>query len=74
MKLSSLRELISEKMGINLVAIVHENLNNEVEEFNQGFWKGTVYLDKEKAFFSAIGYVKLVRILSFYMFRILINF
>ncbi|CAG8582360.1 1161_t:CDS:2 [Funneliformis mosseae] len=55
MRISSLRELISEKMGLNMVAIVHENLNNEVEDFNQGFWKGTVYFDKEKSFFSAIG-------------------
>ncbi|CAI2172370.1 20072_t:CDS:2 [Funneliformis geosporum] len=54
-RISSLRELISGKMGLNMVAIVHENLNNEVEDFNQGFWKGTVYFDKEKAFFSAIG-------------------
>ena len=74
MRISSLRELISGKMGLNMAAIVHENLDNEVEEFNQGFWKGTVYFDKEKEFFRAIGYVELVRILSFFMFLIPITF
>jgi len=54
-RISSQRDLISGKIGLNMVAIVHENLDNEIEEFNNGFWKGTVYFDKEKAFFSALG-------------------
>src|SRR5207248_11365938 len=56
-RISSRRDLISGKMGLNMVAIIHENLDNEVEEFNKDFWKGTVYFDKEKAFYSALGYI-----------------
>ena len=38
-----------------MVAIVHENLDNEVEEFNNGYWKGEVYFDEKKAFYTALG-------------------
>nr|CAG8450821.1 11876_t:CDS:2 [Entrophospora candida]CAG8528960.1 2024_t:CDS:2 [Entrophospora candida] len=54
-KLVSFKNLISDKMGLRMVAIVHENLDNEVEEFNNGFWKGEVYLDEKKAFYTALG-------------------
>ncbi|RIA90415.1 hypothetical protein C1645_769977 [Glomus cerebriforme] len=58
-RISSQRDLIFGKMGLNMVAIVHEILDNEVEEFNEGFWKGTVYFDKEKAFYNSLGGGKL---------------
>ncbi|CAG8637299.1 24093_t:CDS:2, partial [Gigaspora rosea] len=54
-KYASYRELISDKLGVKMVAIVHENLDNEVEEFNKKYWNGVLYYDKEKSFFSSIG-------------------
>ncbi|CAG8643328.1 2876_t:CDS:2, partial [Racocetra fulgida] len=54
-KIASYRDLISDKMGVKMVAIVHENLDNEVEEFNKGYWNGLLYYDKEKSFFTHIG-------------------
>ncbi|CAG8470651.1 1603_t:CDS:2, partial [Racocetra persica] len=54
-KIASYRDLISDKMGVKMVAVVHENLDNEVEEFNKGYWNGLLYYDKEKSFFTNIG-------------------
>ncbi|CAG8593572.1 13551_t:CDS:2 [Dentiscutata heterogama] len=54
-KVASYRDLISDKLGVKMVAIVHENLDNEIEEFNKGYWNGLLYFDKEKSFFSHIG-------------------
>ncbi|CAG8464735.1 9161_t:CDS:2 [Scutellospora calospora] len=55
LRISSYRDLISDKLGVKMVAIVHENLDNEVEEFNKGYWNGLLYFDKEKSFFSQVG-------------------
>ncbi|CAG8729734.1 25847_t:CDS:2, partial [Dentiscutata erythropus] len=54
-KVASYRDLISDKLGVKMVAIVHENLDNEIEEFNKGYWNDLLYFDKEKSFFNCIG-------------------
>ena len=41
--------------GINPVCIVHEWILPEVAAFNPSFWGGEVLLDKEKAFYKALG-------------------
>ncbi|RHZ45426.1 hypothetical protein Glove_680g37 [Diversispora epigaea] len=54
-KLASYRDLITTNLGIKMIAIVRENLEGEVEEFNKDFWKGQVYLDEESSFNSSLG-------------------
>ncbi|CAG8449232.1 2690_t:CDS:2 [Diversispora eburnea] len=58
-KLASYRDLITTKLGVKMISIVRENLENEVEEFNKDFWKGQVYLDEESSFYSTLGGGKL---------------
>ncbi|CAG8561402.1 7202_t:CDS:2 [Ambispora gerdemannii] len=63
LKLASHRELITEKMasihghlsGIKMIAIVQEQIDTEVQDFNDGFWKGDVFIDEEKRFYRALG-------------------
>ncbi|KAK9721285.1 hypothetical protein K7432_003549 [Basidiobolus ranarum] len=55
--LAERRTQISEKLGIPMYAVVHEELG--VEEFNKEFFNGTVYLDEEKGFYKALGGGKL---------------
>eukprot|EP00931_Biecheleriopsis_adriatica_P080886 TRINITY_DN54228_c0_g1_i1.p1 TRINITY_DN54228_c0_g1~~TRINITY_DN54228_c0_g1_i1.p1 ORF type:complete len:203 (+),score=38.29 TRINITY_DN54228_c0_g1_i1:209-817(+) len=38
-----------------VVALVKEDLGNEVEEFRSKFWSGEVYLDETKSFYTALG-------------------
>ena len=42
-------------MGVNLVCLLHENLPDEVAAFKPAFWPGELYLDKDLAFFAALG-------------------
>jgi len=44
-----------EKVGCNLVCLLHENIPQEVAEFNPEFWPGDLYLDTDKTFFAAVG-------------------
>ncbi|ORY01951.1 hypothetical protein K493DRAFT_312229 [Basidiobolus meristosporus CBS 931.73] len=55
--LADQRTQITEKWGIPMYAVVHEELG--VEEFNQEFFQGTVYHDENKGFFKALGGGKL---------------
>jgi hypothetical protein len=41
--------------GVRLVALLHEELPEQVAEFKAQFWPGELYLDSEKRFFSAVG-------------------
>jgi len=38
-----------------VVSIVKENIGTEVEDFQKDFWKGEVHLDKDQAFYKALG-------------------
>mmetsp|Transcript_32243 Transcript_32243/g.60730 ORF Transcript_32243/g.60730 Transcript_32243/m.60730 type:complete len:148 (+) Transcript_32243:187-630(+) len=38
-----------------VVALVKEDLEQEVKEFREGYWPGEVLLDKEMAFYKALG-------------------
>jgi len=40
-----------------MIAVVHERIDDEVEQFNNGFWSGDVYYDEKKEFYNALGYV-----------------
>lgn len=42
-------------MGVKLVCLLHENLPEEVAAFKPAFWPGELYLDKDLAFFAALG-------------------
>ncbi|CAG8626436.1 9350_t:CDS:2 [Ambispora leptoticha] len=47
LKLASHRDLITEKLA--------KQIDNEVQAFNDGFWKGDIYIDEEKEFYRALG-------------------
>ncbi|CAG8590121.1 4979_t:CDS:2 [Paraglomus occultum] len=49
------RDLITNKLGIPMIAVVHERIDDEVEQFNNGFWSGDVYYDEKKEFYNALG-------------------
>ncbi|KAK9723028.1 hypothetical protein K7432_002236 [Basidiobolus ranarum] len=51
------RTQITEKWGIPMYAVVHEELG--VEEFNKEFFQGTIYFDENKGFYKALGGGKL---------------
>ena len=53
-KLQELRPEL-EKLGVHLVAVLGEDLPEQVSEFKQKHWGGEVYLDQEKALFAALG-------------------
>jgi hypothetical protein len=42
-----------EALGYNVTMVVKEELGTA--ELNEEMWKGSVYLDKEKAFFKYVG-------------------
>ena len=41
--------------GVRLVAVLHEELPEQVAEFKADFWPGELYLDETKAVFAAVG-------------------
>ncbi|KAK3282214.1 hypothetical protein CYMTET_10038 [Cymbomonas tetramitiformis] len=43
-----------DELGVNLVCLLHENLPEEVKEY-QEFWPGPLYLDNDQVFFKALG-------------------
>lgn len=46
-------KLTSTTQGVDMVSVIHEQLGQE--EFNEKFWKGTMYWDDKKGFYSALG-------------------
>lgn len=50
-----------DKLGINLVGLVHENIPEQIAEFHPDFWPGQLYLDTDKDFYKALGNGKVVR-------------
>ena len=40
---------------MRLVAVLNEDLPEQVAAFAKDFWPGELYLDQEKAFFAAVG-------------------
>ncbi|CAG8587379.1 5166_t:CDS:2 [Ambispora gerdemannii] len=54
-KLATYRELITNKLGINMIAVVHETVGKQVSDFNMDYWKGSIYLDESKGFYRALG-------------------
>jgi hypothetical protein len=54
-RLESWSGLIKRQLGIQMAAVVLERLDNEIDEFVSGYWKGDVYIDKDKGFYKALG-------------------
>ncbi|CAG8580537.1 13697_t:CDS:2 [Ambispora leptoticha] len=54
-KLATYRELITNKLGIDMIAVVHETVRNQVSDFNMDYWMGSIYLDESKGFYRALG-------------------
>ena len=45
-----------DKLGVSLVAVVHEALPAEVADFKESFWQDAqLFLDQEKAFYKSLG-------------------
>ncbi|KAJ1658758.1 hypothetical protein IWQ61_002050 [Dispira simplex] len=53
LSLAQHRTTIENQWGLQMVAIVHEELG--ALEFQQEFWKGPLYLDADKSMFKALG-------------------
>jgi len=51
--LSSRRDELT-ALGVEMFAVVHEELNSK--DFNEKYWKGKIYLDADKGFYKGIGY------------------
>lgn len=49
------RKPIFDAMGIQLIAVLHEQIESEVKEFWPRYWGGIVILDQAKDFFKALG-------------------
>jgi peroxiredoxin len=44
-----------EAAGVRLVAVLQEDLPEQVAEFSAQYWPGELYLDQDKALFAAVG-------------------
>ncbi|KAG2178142.1 hypothetical protein INT43_003395 [Umbelopsis isabellina] len=47
------QEEIEDKLKVRMVAVVHEVEGAQI--FNDGWWKGDLYFDEDKAFYKALG-------------------
>ncbi|KAG9448596.1 hypothetical protein H6P81_008561 [Aristolochia fimbriata] len=49
------RKPIFDKLGFQLIAVLHEQIDSEVKDFWPRYWGGTVILDRSMEFFKALG-------------------
>ncbi|XP_020700188.1 uncharacterized protein LOC110112333 [Dendrobium catenatum] len=49
------RKPIFDALGIQLVAVLHEQIESEVKEFWPHYWGGVVLIDQKMGFFRALG-------------------
>jgi len=40
---------------VKIVAVVKEDIDDEIAEFKKGFWSEEVYVDRSMAFYTALG-------------------
>ncbi|KAF5201526.1 Peroxiredoxin-like 2a [Thalictrum thalictroides] len=52
---------IFDALGIQLIAVLHEEINSEVKDYWPRYWGGMVVLDRNKDFFKALGGGKLLK-------------
>ncbi|PIA57603.1 hypothetical protein AQUCO_00600372v1 [Aquilegia coerulea] len=52
---------IFDALGIQLIAVLHEEIDSEVKDFWPRYWGGMVVLDRNKDFFKALGGGKLLK-------------
>lgn len=50
-----------EGAGVGMAVIVNQTLPGEIEDFKEKIWGGDVFLDKEQAFYRAVGEGKVRR-------------
>ncbi|KAF9593778.1 hypothetical protein IFM89_025403 [Coptis chinensis] len=55
------RKPIFDALGIQLIAVLHEQIDSEVNDFWPHYWGGMVILDRNKEFFKALGGGKLLK-------------
>ncbi|OVA16884.1 hypothetical protein BVC80_9049g9 [Macleaya cordata] len=55
------RKPIFDALGIQLIAVLHEQIDSEVKDFWPRYWGGVVILDREMDFFKALGGGKLLK-------------
>ncbi|KAJ0988254.1 hypothetical protein J5N97_006610 [Dioscorea zingiberensis] len=56
-----MRKPIFDAMGIQLIAVLHEQIESEVKDFWPRYWGGLVVLDRNLDFFRALGGGKLLK-------------
>ncbi|KAL5725693.1 hypothetical protein ACHQM5_008809 [Ranunculus cassubicifolius] len=55
------RKPIFDALGIQLIAVLHEEIDSEVKDYWPHYWGGMVVVDRNKEFFKALGGGKVVR-------------
>lgn len=55
------RKEIFDKMGFQLIAVLHEYLESEVKDFWPRYWGGMVIFDQSMSFFKALGGGKVLK-------------
>ncbi|WCJ35756.1 hypothetical protein M5689_016992 [Euphorbia peplus] len=52
---------IFDKLGVQLIAVLHEYIESEVKDFWPRYWGGAVFHDRDMNFFKALGGGKLLK-------------
>ncbi|KAL2349084.1 hypothetical protein Fmac_003084 [Flemingia macrophylla] len=55
------RKAIFDALGVQLFAVLHEQIESEVKDFWPRYWGGVVLLDRGREFFKALGGGKLLK-------------
>ncbi|KAG4402086.1 hypothetical protein AAZX31_02G117500 [Glycine max] len=55
------RKAIFDALGVQLFAVLHEQIDSEVKDFWPRYWGGVVLLDRGRDFFKALGGGKLLK-------------
>mmetsp|Transcript_53129 Transcript_53129/g.95333 ORF Transcript_53129/g.95333 Transcript_53129/m.95333 type:complete len:150 (+) Transcript_53129:179-628(+) len=55
LKVSSHLDEFKEAGASRIVGLVKEDIPNEVDDFRKDYWKGEVHMDRDMAFYKALG-------------------
>ncbi|KAF5206364.1 Redox-regulatory protein [Thalictrum thalictroides] len=55
------RKTFFDALGIQLIAVLHEHIDSEIQDFWPRYWGGVVVLDQNMDFFKALGGGKLLK-------------
>ncbi|XP_031481730.1 uncharacterized protein LOC116251539 isoform X5 [Nymphaea colorata] len=55
------RKPVFDAMGVQLIAVLHQQIESEVKDFWPRYWGGAVILDSNMGFFKALGGGKVIR-------------